>query len=173
MILGILGKIGQGKTFTAVVLAYSLKQKEGYKIYSNIKSLKINDYYISSPSELYNLPEDEGKKLLLLDELQAWFNSRKSMSRHNVKATTELMQSRKLNYDIIYTQQYLKMVDITLRWTTDYYVFPNMSIEDKYVRLNLEFLSPYDMSIVKFKKYKVSKNLLDLYDTKEKIQTAY
>ena len=105
---GIIGKLGRGKTLSAVALAWISKYKFHSKIITNMDSLKFKDYYVADIDELPDLQEKlnmDYRYLFLIDELSVLLDSRRGMVKKNVEKTHELLQLRKLNVSFLYTVQ--------------------------------------------------------------------
>ncbi len=173
-ILGIFGNLGSGKTLLASILAYTFKQK-GYKIYANY-NLKIRDYYIdlSNPEEFIKVFEKINpkiKNLMVLDELYIFLDSRTSASIRNRLYDTIVLQSRKLNLNIIHTEQDPKAVDLRLRLITNYYLYPEYDKENDLLNITV-FDNLYAQPIRNLKVENVSR-FFNLYDTTQKIKDNF
>jgi hypothetical protein len=167
-IIGIIGKLGQGKTMTLALISH-LYKLQGWKIYSNVKSLKDIDEYVPDIKEDFS-DEHNVFSLLALDEIYLYIDSRVHGSKKNRIYSYILMQSRKNNFDIIYTTNYYKNVDIRLRRLTDYV------IECSYKEIKKGELGWLKWTIIdeegeliKEKQFYVDKKVFNLYNTKEKI----
>ncbi len=126
-IIGIFGGLGTGKTLSLVILALMYK-KEGYKIYTNMSNSLFADYSMENFFSLYLNPQtiDNEPKLLAIDEMHIYLNSRESMSIQNKIITSLIFQSRKRNIDIAFTTQRIKNIDIRLRDLINIYIFPKI-----------------------------------------------
>ena len=131
MIIGIIGLEGTGKTLLGVILSTVLKKTTNYKVMTNVKSYKYNDYDFESDFimliektklERYKKPE---RILVFIDEIVQYLDSRESMKPINKKLTRRLMQIRKYGFDMIYTAQLLMSADIRLRRMTDTFIVPD------------------------------------------------
>lgn len=116
------GRRGAGKTLTMVKDAYKY-YLNGYKILSNIKlpfGELINESDIlalDKESNLYNC-------VILLDELQIFFESRRSMKKQNLDFSNFIQQLRKRNITLLGTTQYSNTVDLRFRQHTDIIAYP-------------------------------------------------
>jgi ABC-type Na+ transport system ATPase subunit NatA len=173
-ILGIFGNLGSGKTLLASILAYAFKQK-GYKIYANY-NLKIADYYIdlSDPENFINVFKkinNKQKNLMVLDELYIFMDSRTSASIRNRIYDMIVLQSRKLNLNIIHTEQDPKAVDLRLRLITNYYLYTEFDKDANTLYFTI-FDNLYAQPIKKLKIENVDK-FFNLYDTSQKIKDNF
>jgi ABC-type Na+ transport system ATPase subunit NatA len=173
-ILGIFGNLGSGKTLLASILAYAFKQKN-YKIYANY-NLKISDYYIdlSDPQNFINIFKkinNKEKNLIVLDELYIFMDSRASASIRNRIYDMIVLQSRKLNLNIIHTEQDPKSIDLRLRLITNYYLYTEFDKKENILYITL-FDNLYAQPIKKLKIENVDK-FFNLYDTTQKIKDDF
>lgn len=124
------GARGRGKTLSMVKdgAEYFL---EGYKVLRNFECSFgepiENDQILelSKDSELNNC-------VLLIDEIQIFFDNRRSMTKQNITFSNFVQQIRKRNIIILCTTQYSNTIDIRLRQHLDIIAFPNF-IKDKNV----------------------------------------
>ena len=119
-IYGTFGRLGKGKSFTAVIDSYDAYLR-GDTVYSNIW-LDFPHVPIKTPYDLLELHDG----FFLGDELWALCDSRKSYTRLNDAVMIIALRSRKRRFDIYYTQQYIIQVDRRLRFYTDYWVRPEV-----------------------------------------------
>lgn len=117
------GSRGKGKTLTMVKdgLGYL---NEGYKIIRNFEC-KFGEYIdndgvlsLSKDSEIYNC-------VLMIDEIQIFFDNRQSMMKKNITFSNFIQQIRKRGITILCTTQYSNTIDIRLRQHLDIIAFPN------------------------------------------------
>lgn len=116
------GKRGAGKTLTMV--------KDGFKYYLNgIRVLR--NFYCSfgeeiSEEEILNLDKDSDLNncVIMMDELQIFFDSRRSMKKENMKFSNFIQQVRKRNIIILGTTQYSNTIDLRLRQHIDILAYP-------------------------------------------------
>lgn len=116
------GSRGKGKTLTMVKDAYTY-YLEGYNILANF-TLKFGEYITSSEvldlnrsSELYNC-------VLVLDEIQLFFDSRNFSKTESKNFSNFIQQIRKRNIKILCTTQYQNTIDLRLRQHLDIVCFP-------------------------------------------------
>lgn len=119
-IYGLSGRLGKGKTFTAVIDSYTAYLR-GDEVFSNIW-LDFPHTPIKTPYDLLELHEG----FFLGDELWVMCDSRKSYTRLNDAVMIIALRSRKKRFDIEYTQQYILQVDRRLRFYTDYWIKPEV-----------------------------------------------
>jgi len=111
------GRLGKGKTLDAVIKAYDA-YLEGREVFSNIW-LDFPHTPIKEPMDF--LAIEEG--LFLADELWHLADNRKSMSLLSDVITIILLRSRKRDFDVKYTQQYMQ-IDVRIAFVTDVWVKP-------------------------------------------------
>lgn len=117
------GRRGAGKTLTMVKDGYRYKEN-GYKVLSNFK-VKYAEYIeneeilnLDKNSDLYNC-------VIMIDEVQIFFDSRRSMKKEAMNFSNFIQQIRKRNITILGTTQYSNTVDLRFRQHTDIVVYPN------------------------------------------------
>lgn len=120
MIIGLIGRMGTGKTLSLVRYAW-FYYKQGYKIYSNI-SLNF-PYTKIGLQDLINYANNNvylNKSIVILDEAHiSLMDSRNSMSVRNRVLTHLIVLSRKMGFTLFYTTQMYHQVDKRLRSNTD------------------------------------------------------
>jgi hypothetical protein len=162
MIGAICGNLGAGKTLTLTFLGYQLWKFYGAEIYSNY-NLAFPHKRIANIKEL----EKAGGGVFLADELWLWLDSRKYVSSPSEQINEILIKSRKRGFDIIYTEQFFKQIDLRLRRVTDMFIMPELSEKTGVCRVHyynvfFERTRPpllYD-----------AKKIFPLYDTNEEIE---
>lgn len=115
MIIGVAGFQRSGKTSLSVYIA-RLFQKAGCDIYSNMEAPGF--HLIEKISEI---PFDKKSKVLLLDEIYSFFDSRNSKA--NTEASIFFNTLGKSKVCLIYTTIAPHMVDKRLREQTSYMIF--------------------------------------------------
>lgn len=119
MIIGFIGQRNSGRTLSMTIEAYK-KYKQGYKIYSN--------YHLNFPYTPYTVDDlmsfaESGMyfndSIFLCDELHIYFDSRSSGKTRNKIFSYWLNMSSKGNFDIYYTTQFARQVEIRLRLNTE------------------------------------------------------
>lgn len=124
------GARGRGKTLSMVKDGYAY-YLEGYRVLSNFEcgfgEHIENDSILSfsKDSDLYDC-------VLLIDEIQIFFDNRQSMTKKNITFSNFVQQIRKRNIIILCTTQYSNTIDLRLRQHLDIIAFPNF-IKDKLV----------------------------------------
>lgn len=117
------GSRGKGKTLTMVRDAFKF-YSEGYKVISNI-GLSFGEEL--SNDEIIKL--DKNSKLfnavLVIDEIQIFFDSRRSQKKENLNFSNFIQQIRKRNIHILCTTQYSNTIDLRLRQHLDFVALPN------------------------------------------------
>ncbi len=153
MIIGIVGKMGSGKTLLMSIFAYCLKGRA--KIFSNyslIFSEKINS--------LRQLIKIENS-VICLDEL--WVNIDSRLWKNNVFLTRWINQSRKRNVLLFYTTQDFGQVDIRLRRATDILIFC-LSTKSEFLYFIIEPASQKLLKSFRLEKEN-AKKFFGIYDT--------
>lgn len=123
MIIGLIGRMGTGKTLSAVRYAYNYYRK-GYTVYSNIK-LNFPHHFIGIQElvDYANANINFEKSVILCDEMHAMLDSRSANSKKNKILTHLIVLTRHLGKKggchVIYTSQFLHQVDKRLRSNTD------------------------------------------------------
>jgi hypothetical protein len=114
---------GRGKTLTMVKdgLQYYL---EGYKILRNFRC-KFGEYIENEEILDLNKSSQLNNCVLLIDEIQIFFDNRRSMTKQNITFSNFVQQIRKRNIIILCTTQYSNTIDIRLRQHLDIIAFPN------------------------------------------------
>lgn len=124
------GARGRGKTLSMVKdgAEYFL---EGYKVIRNFEC--SFGQYIDN-EEILNLSKNSNLNncVMLIDEIQIFFDNRRSMTKQNITFSNFVQQIRKRNIIILCTTQYSNTIDLRLRQHLDIIAFPNY-IKDKKV----------------------------------------
>ena len=168
MIIFYTGRKGSGKTLTMVKDAYNYKS-DGYEVYSNFKTSFTQPI---SNKDLMKLDKNSHIKdcVLLIDELQVLFDSRRSMKKENMNFSNFLQQIRKRNIILLGSTQYSSTVDVRFRQHVDILVKPMFYkdynvVEVKYVDLNStdeDKFEPDSITLVY-----IADDVFGLYDTRE------
>lgn len=117
------GKRGCGKTLTMIKdgLIYS---KNGYRILRNF-NCSFGEYIseeeileLDKHSEIFNC-------VIMMDEIQIFFDARKSMRKVNINFSNFVQQIRKRNIVLLATTQFANTVDLRFRQHTDIICYPN------------------------------------------------
>lgn len=119
MIIGTIGRLGKGKTMSAVIEAL-IHYYAGETIFSNIW-LSFPHVPLKEPKDFVSL----NNGFAVLDEFWSLADNRKSMSKMNDVITLICIRSRKKKFSIFYTQQYF-MIDRRIRHITDYWIRPSL-----------------------------------------------
>lgn len=117
------GKRGSGKTLTMVKDGLRYYQN-GYKILRNF-DCAFGDYI--SNEDILKLDKESNitNCVLMIDEVQIFFDSRRSMKNENINFSNFVQQIRKRHIHILGTSQYSNTVDLRFRQHTDIVAFPN------------------------------------------------
>jgi hypothetical protein len=124
-----IGNLGSGKTAAQVLSSLKCLKKKGKKIYSNVKMEALSSRQYEPLVEvgmIFDLAETMQRCFLGLDEITSLASGRKSFSTLNEVIVTLCMLSRKADWQVEYTEQYVTMVDIWIRAITDDVVEPRV-----------------------------------------------
>lgn len=128
--VGFFGDLGSGKTLSIILLAIKMKKMyPALQIYANMKGIKgglVNGFLGDVISNFEKL-DDTTPKLILIDELYLYLNSRSSATSFNRILSEMLFQSRKKNISIFYTSPRSMAVDPNLRDITTTFINPHYS----------------------------------------------
>lgn len=168
------GARGRGKSLSMVKDAWTY-HKLGWRIISNM-NLKFGDrmtnegiLQLDKNSKIYNA-------VLVLDEIQIFFDSRDSGNRQNKKFSNFIQQIRKRNVHIFCTTQFTNTVEKRLRQHIDVLAFPEFKKPHYCFITYLDVGSMEDPNIFVTKKYPKyysrkydARPIFKLYDTNELI----
>jgi len=158
LLYGISGGIGYGKTALAVLLLYRAYKKQKRNVFANIHTTFAKTL---SGEDMLNMQKFPLNSTVLLDELYAWLDSRMSGKKTNIALSHIILQSRKRNFDIIYTVQIFSSVDLRVRRNTE--VAFTAIAPFTYVMLDSRHYPP---QLTKFV-WKNPQLIFDKYDTRE------
>ena len=116
MIYGFFGTVGSGKTITMTKYAY-FYYLLGYNIYANYwlsfeHTPVTKEFLVRIVEENIDLGDNN---VFILDEIDMYVDSRKSMKSDNIMITYLIKQVRKKDIKILYSSQYEHSVDRRLR----------------------------------------------------------
>lgn len=122
MILLYKGHRGCGKTLSMVKDGFKFFQK-GYSILRNFEC-SFGKYI--SEEEILNLDKysDIQNCVIMMDEVQIFFDSRRSMRSQNLTFSNFIQQIRKRNIILLCTTQYSNTIDLRLRQHIDVIAYP-------------------------------------------------
>lgn len=125
MIILYRGSRGKGKTLTMVKDALKFYQL-GYDVYSNL-NLKFGMYIPSS--DVIGLDNFSNLKncVLVIDEIELFFDSRMFKNKDNINFSKFLQQIRKRNIIILCTAQYVNLIDLRIRQQLDIVAYPRFN----------------------------------------------
>lgn len=118
MIITYLGRRGSGKTLTMVKDAY-IEYKRGKQIISNIKGIPFAVFMDNKDILSLDKNSDLFNAVILIDEAQIFFDSRRSMKKENISFSNFVQQIRKRNIDLYLTTQFANAIEKRLRDHTD------------------------------------------------------
>lgn len=115
MLVGIMGKMGAGKTLIQSILANYLYHQTGAKIYANY-GLK-NSIHIDKMSQVWKAENG----IICIDE--AWLSMDARLWKDNVKITQWINQTRKKKLLVFYTTQHIRQIELRMRTGTDILIY--------------------------------------------------
>lgn len=137
MIITYLGRRGSGKTLSMVKDAY-IEYKRGRRIISNMQGLPFAEYMtnqqilsIDKNSNIYNA-------VILIDEAQIFFDSRRSMKKENIYFSNFVQQIRKRNIILLLTTQFANAIEKRLRDHTD--IVAKVKFIEKYKLCKVKYI---------------------------------
>lgn len=169
------GKRGCGKTLTLVKDGFNY-YKNGYKILANFECAFSE--YISN-EEILKLDKNSGlfKCVIMIDELQILFDSRRSMRKENINFSNFIQQVRKRDIIILGATQFGNTIDLRFRQHADIICYPNFIKElDVCEAVYLDVTSVEDtlFSVIKspvfIKIIYDARKIYNLYNTSEMIK---
>lgn len=167
------GARGKGKTLTMVKDGLKAYQR-GFRIIANFK-LKFGEYM--SNEEVLGLNRESSLKdcVLLLDELQLFFDSRNFGSKQNKDFSNFIQQIRKRNIHILGTTQYTNTIELRFRQHIDIVAYPQFDKETGYCKVYYFDISIFenDLEEVKISPSMAvydAKQVFPLYDTNEMLK---
>jgi hypothetical protein len=171
MIAIFVGSRGKGKTLSLVYTA-TLFLKAGWDIYSNM-SLNFPHRKITR-ADILKITKDSplSNCVLVLDEVQLYFDSRMFKDRSNILFSNFLQQLRKRNIIILSTTQYLNTVEKRFRQHIDVICLPNFNKDTGYAEIRFVDLTtaedpPFDIIPSKYKILYKASDVFSLYNTHE------
>jgi len=124
------GSRGRGKTLSMVKDALGFYQN-GYRILTNLE-MNFGEHITSQEVLSLNKNSDLYNCVLVLDELQLFFDSRNFGSKENKDFSYFIQQIRKRNIIILGTTQYTASIELRFRQHIDVVACPHF---DKYTKL--------------------------------------
>ena len=117
MLVGIMGKMGTGKTLTQTILSNYLHFKTKVPIFANYTLKKVPYTYINKLSDLWKV----NNGIICLDEI--WLTMDSRLWKDNVALTRFINQTRKKKITLFYTTQHIKQVELRVRNATDVLIY--------------------------------------------------
>lgn len=161
MLIGVVGKMGQGKTLSMTVLGMALSMFSKKPLFANYTLNKFEYNKIEKLNDLW----EANSGIVMLDEL--WLTMDSRLWKDNVKLSRWLNQTRKKDLIILYTTQHISQVDIRIRRATDWLIV----CEKKSEGIWITFIEYQYGLIGKKILIKDQKKHYDKYNTYEVLQT--
>ena len=114
MLIGVMGKMGSGKSLAVAFLANCFSRVLKQPIYTNDPSYKYG-HHLESRAELQSVKNG----ILVLDEAHGLVDARNFKDTKQMKLTHWVMTLRKKNLVAFIVSQHIRQVDIRLRWVMD------------------------------------------------------
>lgn len=115
MLVGIMGKMGSGKTLSMSILSYYLGRLLKSPVYAN--------YNLEGSTKIQNIKElmsiENG--IICFDEI--WLTMDSRLWKDNVFLTQWINQTRKKKLIVFYTTQHIRQVELRARNGTDYLIY--------------------------------------------------
>jgi hypothetical protein len=168
------GRRGCGKTLTMVKDGYAFFLN-GFRVLRNF-NCQFGEYI--SEEEILKLDKNSDVEdcVIMIDEIQIFFDSRRSMNKKSIDFSNFIQQIRKRNINLLCATQYSNTIDIRLRQHTDIIVYPNF-IKDlnvcEVVYLDITTLQDDFFNSTEPKQVKIVYNASEVYplfNTKEMIK---
>jgi len=121
------GARGRGKTLTMCKDALKF-YKLGYRIISNM-TLSFGENITGEEVLALNRSSELYDCVLVIDEMQLFFDSRNFGNKGNKDFSNFIQQIRKRNVHILFTTQYLGTVDLRIRQHIDVVCYPKFNKE--------------------------------------------
>ncbi len=168
MIVLYLGRRGCGKTATMVKDAY-VEYLRGRRVISNMENINFGEYMSNDEIKAIDKDSDIYNAVLLIDEMQIFFDSRRSMKKGNLDFSYFVQQIRKRKVDILATTQFAGTVEKRVREHTDVVARPNFL--EKYTLIEVTYYD--ETSLQDFERFEPLKRkvvfdpspVFGLYDT--------
>lgn len=159
MLIGIMGKMGAGKTLSMTILSEYLHRVTKTPLWANY-TLKLHP---NSMIESLNETVDKNSAILNFDEI--WLSADARVWKDNVKLSQWVNQTRKKKMIVFYTTQHIRQVEMRIRNATDILIYCEKTpqghwlqfVDWQYRQLGRRYLIPYS----------VTKKFHNLYDTYE------
>lgn len=157
MLIGVMGKMGAGKTLSVSVLATFLHRATGAELHAN--------YVLRDAEEMKSLNDviSKNKSILVFDEI--WLSADSRAWSDNVRLTQWVNQTRKKQMIVFYTTQHIRQVEMRIRNGTDVLIYAEKTpeghwltfIDWQYKTIGRRYLIPHE----------VARKFYSLYDTYE------
>lgn len=126
MIILYVGHVGTGKSLTMVKDALQYYH-QGKKILRNFKGCKFGEFISNDKISNLNKHSDVRDCVLLIDETQINFDSRRHYSPSNKNFSNFVQQIRKRRIILLIATQFANTIDLRIRQHVNYLVFPNFN----------------------------------------------
>lgn len=173
MIIIYLGRRGAGKTLSMVKDAY-IYYMEGRRVISNMEGISFAEFKSNDEIKAIDKNSDIDNCVLLIDELQIFFDSRRSMTKGNINFSNFVQQIRKRGVIILGTTQFSNSIDRRLRDHTDIICYP--TFHKKYNVCELTYMDMTSIQDVGIEEYDTVKtfynaqDIFNLYNTNEMVK---
>jgi len=165
MLIGIMGKMGSGKTLSMTILSEFLSRVTGVPLYANY-TLKLHpDCVIDSLNDVV------AKDSAIMDFDEMWLSADARVWKDNVKLSHWVNQTRKKKMIVFYTTQHIRQMEMRIRNATDLLIYCEKTpqghwlqfIDWQYRQLGRKYLIPHNTA-------KMFHKLYDTYEVLKPLQ---
>lgn len=165
MLMGFIGRMGQGKTLSMTAFGSYMHQATGCALYSRHDVVGATSIY--KPNQIWEIENG----IFLWDEMWVDMDSREW--KNNIDRTRFILQSRKKNTIVMYTAQHYSQIEKRVRKATDYVAFceKRYNKDTQKTQINLQIVDAHTGKIMKIISIMDIKPFFGLYDTYQVIRT--
>jgi len=169
MLVGFIGRMGQGKTLSMTVFGTYLAYKSGARLKARHQINALNAELVTKVSQVW----DTDNAIFLWDEL--WIDMDSRDYQNNIDLTQFINQSRKKNAFVGYTAQHNSQVEKRVRKATDYLIHCEKIVKKekdgtKNTSHKLIIVDPFNGKILRQIIIRRPETFYKLYNTYEVIQ---
>lgn len=160
MLVGLMGKMGAGKTLSASILGLYIHKETGIPLYANFDLQ--NSQKVTSMKDIWELEAG----ILVWDEI--WLTMDSRLWENNVEFSRFINQTRKKNLIILYTTQHINQVEMRVRKGTDVLIYLRKTKEGHW----LQFIDYQYMQLGKryLLTFETARKFYNVYDTFEVLE---
>lgn len=141
MLVGVMGKMGAGKTRFMTIMGAYMQRMTHAPVYANYSLFGVPYTHINSLKQMWDIECG----ILLLDEL--WLSMDSRLWKDNVAVTRFINQTRKKKITLFYTTQHIRQIEMRTRLATDVLVYCEKGntvtfIDYQYQEIGRKFVFP-------------------------------